>query len=65
MYLIEDKNGKKCLAKTCFLITFISVIGKYTLEGFFSIPSFDSGAAVALLTTTGALYFGRSHTKDV
>lgn len=57
--MIQDGNGKFCMAKTCFLLsvlTCLSVIFQYP-------ESADYQGMAVFLGAVGAVYFGRSHTK--
>lgn len=67
MYLIEDKDGKKCAAKTVFIATAAICLIKVLLGGVsfgeLSFPPADYAGMAALIGAVGAIYFGRNHTK--
>ena len=65
LMLLKDKNDKICIAKNVFVSTILIVLTNYVLHYMFAIGSFDSTSAIALLTTTGGVYYGRSHSKSV
>lgn len=63
--MLKDKKGKVCIAKNAFILSLGTVLVNYVCYFLFDIGSFDPIAASALLASTGAVYFGRSYSKDV
>lgn len=64
----KDKSGKQCTAKTCYVISFAIVMirvlfGGMTL-GDFTMPAADISQLSLLIAATGAIYYGRNHTKE-
>ena len=57
--LVKDKTGRVCAAKVAFMISLLTCLVKIIMA---ATPDY-SGMAV-FLTPLGAVYFGRSYTKD-
>ena len=66
-YLIKDKDGKKCLAKTAFMLAFVTCLFKILLSGMIigdiEFAAADYQGMAIFLCPLGAVYWGRSYTK--
>ncbi len=60
--LYEDKDGKTCAAKVAFMLTVLTCLGKIWLASYTGDVIDYNGMAV-LIGASGAIYFGRNHTK--
>ena len=61
-FLIQDKNGDSCAAKTAFTLTVATCLGKILLASYTK-EMIDYSGMATLIGAVGAIYFGRSHTK--
>lgn len=61
-FLIQDKNGNNCAAKTAFTLTVATCLGKIFLASYTQ-EVIDYSGMATLIGAVGAIYFGRSHTK--
>jgi hypothetical protein len=64
MYLFEDKQGKPCAAKSAFTLTMATCLGKILLASYTG-ESIDYNGMAVLIGSVGAIYYGRSRTKEV